>query len=71
MLHKIIEFLGYVPFELPQETIGNKVKTYRNEHGLRQRKLAKLWNVDPTTARDWEGKNTNPIKNCLIKFLDY
>ncbi len=27
LLPKIIEFLGHVPFELPRETIGDKIKS--------------------------------------------
>ncbi|MGA7721482.1 MAG: hypothetical protein WCA84_09930 [Ignavibacteriaceae bacterium] len=36
LLPKIIEFLGYVPNELPKETFGDKLKAYRHKHGLSQ-----------------------------------
>ena len=61
LLPKIIEFLGHVPFELPRETIGDKIKSYRKEKGLSQRKLAKLWGVHQTTIRDWENGKHTPI----------
>ncbi|MHB8581523.1 MAG: helix-turn-helix domain-containing protein [Ignavibacteriaceae bacterium] len=54
LLPKIIEFLGYVPFKLPKETVGDKITGYRKEHGLSQRKLAKLWSVNQTTIRNWD-----------------
>jgi len=65
LLPKIIEFLGYVPFESPKETIGDKIKAYRKEHGLSQRKLAKLLSVDQTTIRDWESDKHQPSKKLL------
>ena len=52
MLPKIIQFLGYVPFELPKETISDQLMAYRKLHGLTQRKLAELLSVDETTIRD-------------------
>jgi DNA-binding XRE family transcriptional regulator len=65
LLPKIIEFLGYVPFELPVETIGDKIIAYRKEHGLSQRKLAELLAVDKTTIRDWERNIHRPCKNLF------
>jgi DNA-binding transcriptional regulator YiaG len=56
-LPKIITILGFVPNELPKETIGDKITAYRKEHGLSQRKLATLLAVDQTTIRDWEMNN--------------
>ena len=61
LLPKIIEFLEYLPFELPKETIGEKIKSYRQEHGLSQRKLAELLRVDQTTIRDWENGKHKPL----------
>jgi DNA-binding XRE family transcriptional regulator len=34
LLPTIIELLGYVPFELAKETIGDKIIAYRKERGL-------------------------------------
>ena len=34
LIPNIIEFLGYVPFELPKESIRDKIKSYRKEQGL-------------------------------------
>ena len=68
-LPKIIEFLGYIPFELLKESMGDKIKSYRKEHGLSQRKLAKLLSVDQTTIRDWE-RNTHKPSKKLIKRIN-
>jgi transcriptional regulator with XRE-family HTH domain len=65
LLPKVIEFLGYKPFDLPEETIGDKIKAYRKEHGLSQRKLAKLLSVDQTTIRDWERNKHKPSKKLF------
>ena len=71
LLPKIIEFLGYLPFELPMETIGDKIITYRKEHGLSHRKLAKLLSVDQTTIRDWERNKHKPSKNLLERITKF
>ena len=70
LLPKITEFLGYVPFEPPNETIGYKIKSYRKEYGLSQRRLAKLWGVDQTTIRDWENGKHKPIEKMKKKVTE-
>ena len=70
LLPKITEFLGYVPFELPKETMGDKIKSYRKGHGLSQRKLAKLLSVDQTTIRDWENGKHKPSKELLKRISE-
>jgi len=65
LLPKIIEFLGYVPFELSNKSMGEKIMAYRKEHGLSQRKLAKLLFVDQTTIRNWERMKYKPSKKLL------
>jgi transcriptional regulator with XRE-family HTH domain len=72
LLLKIIEFWGYIPFELLKETIGNKIIAFRKEHGLSQRKLAKLLSVDQTTIRNWERNKHRPMpcKLSSLKLLD-
>ena len=70
LLPKIIEFLGYIPFEVPSKTIGDRIKSYRKEHGLSQRKLARLLGVDQTTIRDWESGKHKPIKKLLKRISE-
>lgn len=66
LLPKIIEFLGYVPFELQNKTLGDKLIVYRKKHGLNQRKFADLLCVNKTTIRDWESNKHRP-SNKLLK----
>jgi transcriptional regulator with XRE-family HTH domain len=70
LLPKVIRFLKYVPFGLPKENIGEKIIAYRNEHGLSQRKLAKLLSVDQTTIRDWERNKHKPSKKLLKRISE-
>ncbi len=55
---KLIEFLGYFPFEIDTAVLGGKIKEYRYTNGLSYKELGKLVSVDPTTIRGWElGRN--------------
>jgi len=45
--------------------IKDKTKPYRKEHGLSQRKLARLLGVDQATIRDWENGKHKPNKKLL------
>jgi transcriptional regulator with XRE-family HTH domain len=51
---RIIEFLGYFPFQLDTSLFENKIKAYRYINGLSQKSFAKLMNVDPATVSRWE-----------------
>jgi DNA-binding XRE family transcriptional regulator len=67
LLLKIIEFLGYIPFEFPKVSISEKIIAYRNGHGLSQRRLVKLLGVDQTTIRYWERNKHKPNKEITKK----
>lgn len=59
---KIIEFLNYYPFEIDLNSLPGKLKYFRNQNGLSHFELAKLLNVDETTAVSWEkGKTPHAI----------
>jgi DNA-binding XRE family transcriptional regulator len=47
-LPAIIEFLGYVPFELG-ESLAERLRAYRRIHGISRRKLAGMRRVDEAT----------------------
>jgi transcriptional regulator with XRE-family HTH domain len=51
---KIIEFLGYDPFEKETESLGARVRGYRRAHGLSQKKLAERLGIDNKTLAGWE-----------------
>jgi DNA-binding transcriptional regulator YiaG len=65
---KVLQFLGYTPFESTEDKIQNKIKSFREERGLRQRKFANLLNVDQSTIRDWENGKHKPNKK-LFKYF--
>ena len=46
---KIIEFLGYIPFETKYNSLGERIIIFRRIHGLSQKKLASLIGIDSTT----------------------
>lgn len=47
-----ILFLGYYPFQ--EETIAERLLSYRRTHGLSGNELAQKLEVDPTTLGRWE-----------------
>ncbi|MEW6418937.1 MAG: helix-turn-helix transcriptional regulator [Nitrospirota bacterium] len=69
---KIIEFLGYVPFECPEDPIG-KLRFFKRVNGLSYEKLGKLMDRDPEQLTDWLSGRVRPcmenIRNIII-FLD-
>ena len=67
LLPKIIEFLGYVPFDFQEETMGDKIIGYRKKKGLTQKKLAQILAVNKSTIRDWERNKHKPSKKLLKK----
>ena len=58
---RIIEFLGYSPFEEP-ESFPEKLKTYRVRMGLSQRRFAATFGIDPATVAQWETSRQKPGK---------
>ncbi len=57
---KIIEFLGYVPFDTSTKSVGEKIVLYRQLHGLSQKKLANQLGIDPSTLRNCEKSERQP-----------
>ncbi len=66
----IIVFLGYYPFDHETTTFGGKIRRYKYEQGLSNRKLAKVLKVDESTVAQWERNTRMPLKrNMEIVFL--
>ncbi|MCP4369484.1 MAG: helix-turn-helix domain-containing protein [Deltaproteobacteria bacterium] len=57
---KIVEFLGYVPFDTYPKSIGEKIVLYRKLYGLSQKLLARQLGIDPSTLREWEMNRKQP-----------
>ncbi|MFQ6066794.1 MAG: helix-turn-helix domain-containing protein [bacterium] len=68
---KIIEFLGYIPFEMTSNSLAEQILTYRRLHGLTQKKLSHLLGIDPTTIGHWERGEHWPQKPFLDKLISF
>lgn len=66
---KIIEFLGYIPFNTKFNNLRDQIITYRRLHGLTQKKLANLLRIDMTTIGHWERGEHWPSKQLLNKLI--
>lgn len=64
---KIIEFLGYFPFEIDTSTIGGQIKRYRFLNGLSQEHLATLLSINESTVFHFEKDKHKPTKRTLQK----
>jgi transcriptional regulator with XRE-family HTH domain len=62
---KIIQFLGYVPYDAQTQDFGKKIAARRRFLGLRQKDLARKIGVDPCTIRSWEKGEHEPSKPLL------
>ena len=62
---RIIAFLGYDPYDIPPQALGERIIAARRRLGLSQRGLAALLDVDPGTIARWERGQSSPSKNLL------
>jgi transcriptional regulator with XRE-family HTH domain len=66
----IANFLGYAPASSNPKTLGEKIKKYRIEHGLSQKRLAIQLGIDPLTLRRLENNRGKPTRKILIRILN-
>lgn len=62
---KIIQFLGYNPYDTAPKTLSGRIKHYRLLHGLSHKKMGKLVGVDAATISTWETGKHRPNKEML------
>ena len=70
---KIIEFLGYLPYDAQAKTLGERIVASRKRLGLSQKELARRLGVDPSTLGRWERDESQPLERHLenlVKYLD-
>ena len=70
MIHhmpSIISFLGYLPIEVDDSTLGGKIKRYRLLNGLSHKKLGRRLTVDASTIASWEKYMRCPDKTNLSR----
>ena len=68
---KIIEFLGYDPFEKKTEDLEERIQEFRRVHGLSQKKLARLLEIDQSSIGNWERGENQPTKRLLDKLNQF
>jgi DNA-binding transcriptional regulator YiaG len=59
---KLIEVLGFLPFNVDTSTLGGKIIAYRYTKGLSRKKLSQLLGVDESTLRNWEANTHIPCQ---------
>jgi DNA-binding XRE family transcriptional regulator len=57
---KVIEFLGYFPFEFDTSILGGRIKKYRYLNGLSQEKFSKELGVNESTVFHYENGKHKP-----------
>jgi transcriptional regulator with XRE-family HTH domain len=70
-LPRIIEFLGYMPYEPEKKSIGEKIRIAREALGLTQGQLAKAIQIDKTTLWGWEISRRQPAQKYLERLSDF
>jgi DNA-binding XRE family transcriptional regulator len=58
---KIIEFLGYVPFERPDDLLG-QLRYYKLVNGMSYERLGVAMGRDPEQLVDWMSNGVKPCK---------
>ncbi|QIL42584.1 helix-turn-helix transcriptional regulator [Pedobacter sp. HDW13] len=65
----IINFLGYMPFEVDLTSPSGKLKAHRNINGLSQKQFGKILGVDGATICSWELEENKPIMEKIDSML--
>ncbi len=68
---KIINFLGYVPYDITTLTLGERIKTIRQSLGMTGRELAKELGIHPDTLYSWEKDEHKPTKKLWKKWIEF
>ena len=68
---KIIEFIGYIPYNKDFTYFKDKLQYFRRLSGLSQEKLAKLLKIDETTIAKWERGEHSPSRKLLKKLNEF
>jgi transcriptional regulator with XRE-family HTH domain len=68
---KIIEFLGYVPYNSSPKTLGQRIGNTRRLFGITQKELAHRLGIDPGTLSNWEKGKGSPAAELLQIISDF
>ena len=64
----IIKFLGYVPFDCPDDLIG-RLRYFKLINGFSYERLGKIMGRDPEQLTDWMSSGTEPCRRNK-QFID-
>jgi transcriptional regulator with XRE-family HTH domain len=64
---KVVDFLGYQPFELDDSTFAGRLKAYRLLYGLSHKKVGALLGTDPSNIGRWESGKGRPSKDMQVR----
>ncbi|HWB27602.1 MAG TPA: helix-turn-helix domain-containing protein [Chitinophagaceae bacterium] len=64
---RIIQFLGYYPFNHDTNTLGGRILKYRYTKSLTQRQMGRKVGVNATTINAWETRENSPQVASLEK----
>ncbi|QEM66770.1 helix-turn-helix domain-containing protein [Geobacter sp. FeAm09] len=67
---KIINFLGYIPFECPGDIMG-RLAWYKRVNGLSLPELGRRMNQHPDQLRDWLGGGRRPLRKNIEKIEQF
>ncbi len=67
---KIINFLGYVPFDSPDDTIG-RLAWYKKINGLNLKELGRQMNRHPDQLQEWLSGERRPFNKSLERIEQF
>ncbi len=66
----VIQFLGYVPFPCPEDTIG-RLKYYKRVNGLSYERLGAVMGRDPEQLTDWMSGRMRPSRKNIERIQSF
>jgi len=68
---RIIDFLGYVSYDVSSLTLGERIKIARQSFGMTGRELANELGIHPDTLYSWEKGEHKPSKELWERLEEY
>lgn len=70
LMPAVIKFLGYVPFECPNDPLG-KLRYFKRVNGLSFERLGALMGRDPEQLTDWLSGRHRPYKRNIQDITNF
>jgi transcriptional regulator with XRE-family HTH domain len=68
---KVIEFLGYIPYEKSRKTLGERMGNARRLFGITLKQIAYRLGIDPGALAHWEKGKGRPSAELLQIMSDF